>query len=83
MVAKRLKGHYLRSYEQFQKNSDFKGDFHAKSEHKKSYILGYFLVTQKSKKVDQKMGYQPQKVKKKRNSKNGAKTGQRPLFKEL
>ena len=29
------------------------------------------------------MGYMPQKVQKKRNFKNGAKTAQRPLFKEL
>ena len=42
-----------------------------------------FLSTQKSKKVDQKLGYQPQKVQEKKNSKNGAKTAQRPLFKEL
>ena len=42
-----------------------------------------FLSTQKSKKVDQKMGYQPQKVQEKKNSKNGVKTAQRPLFKEL
>ena len=42
-----------------------------------------FLSTQKSKKVDQKMGYKPQKVQEKRNSKNGVQTAQRPLFKEL
>ena len=42
-----------------------------------------FFSTQKSKKVDQKLGYQPQKVQEKKNSKNGAKTAQRPLFKEL
>ena len=41
------------------------------------------ISTQKSKQVDQKMGYQPQKVQEKKNSKNGAKTAQRPLFKEL
>ena len=29
------------------------------------------------------MGYQPQNVQKKRNSKNGVKTAQRPLFKDL
>ena len=29
------------------------------------------------------MGYQPQKVQEKKNSKNGVKTAQRPLFKEL
>ena len=49
----------------------------------KIVYTGVFLSTQKLKKVDQKMGYQPQKVQEKKNSKNGVKTAQRPLFKEL
>ena len=49
----------------------------------KIVYTGVFMSTQKSKKVDQKMRYQPQKVQEKRNSKNGVKTAQRPLFKEL
>ena len=82
MASKRLYGHYLRSYEQFQKNSDFKGDFQAKSEKKIVYTI-VFLSTQKLKQNDQKMEYQPLKVQEKKNSKNGVKTTQRPIFKEL
>ena len=82
MVSKRLKGHYLRSYEQFQKKWDFKGDFQAKSELKNRIYQGIFEYT-KIKKNDQEMGYQPQIVQKKRNSKNVVKTAQRPLFKDL
>ena len=82
MVSKRLYGHILWSYKQFQKKSDFKGDLQAKSERKNRIYQGIFEYT-KIKKVDQKMGYYPQKVQEKRNSKNGVKTALRPLFKEL
>ena len=52
MVSKRLKGHYLRSYEQFQrKKTDFKGDFQAKIELKIVFTREFL-----SKKNDQKMG---------------------------
>ena len=67
----------------FLKKWDFNGDFNGEQVSAKIGYLRVFLSTHKSKKVDQKMGYQPQKVKKKRNSKNGVKTAQRPLFKEL
>ena len=56
MVSKRVNGHYLRSYEQFSKKSDFKCDFEAKSEPKnRNYMV--FLSREKEKKVDQKMRY--------------------------
>ena len=45
MVSKRLNGHYLRSYEQFSKKSDFKGDFQAKSERKNWIFEGIFEQT--------------------------------------
>ena len=73
-------GHYLRSYEQFQKKTDFKGDFQEKFELKNCI---YQRIFSKHKQNDQKMGYQPQIVQKKRNSKNVFKTAQRPLFKDL
>ena len=82
MVPKRVKDHYLRSYEQFYKNSDLKGDFLAQSVRKNRKYQGIFEYT-KIKKVDQKMGYQHQKVQEKKNSKNGVKTIHSPLFKEL
>ena len=39
-----------------------------------------FLSIQKATKKRSRIGYEPQKVKTKRNSKNGVKTVQRPLF---
>ena len=83
MVSKRLKGHYLRSYEQFQKKSDCKGDFQAKSERKNRIYQGIFEYIKIKKIKINKMGYQPQKVQKKGNSKKGVKKAQRPLFKNL
>ena len=40
MVSKRLYGHILRSYKQFQKKLDFKGDLQAKSERKNRIYQG-------------------------------------------
>ena len=82
MVLKPLYRHYLRSYEQFQKKSDFKSDFQAKSGRKNRICYVIFEYT-KIKKNDQKMEQQPQKVQEKRNSKNCVQTAQRPLFKDL
>ena len=47
MISKRLKGHYLRSYEQFYKKTDFKGDFQAKSERKNRIYQDIFEYTKK------------------------------------
>ena len=53
-VSKRLNGHYLRSYEQFQKKIIFKGDFQAKGERKNRIYLGIFEHTKIKKKLIKK-----------------------------
>ena len=68
IVSKRLNGHYFRNYEQFMKNSDFKLDFEQMHKNQKKLIIL----------LDISRRY----LKKKGNSKNGAKTSQRQ-FKEL
>ena len=42
MVSKHVKGYYLRSYEQFQKKSDFNSTFQAKTERKNRFQQGIF-----------------------------------------
>ena len=50
MVSKLLKGHYLRSYEQFKKKSDFKYDFELKRERKNRTYVCIFEYLHKNKK---------------------------------
>ena len=83
MVSIRLDGQYLRSYEQLSRPSDFNCDFEAKPEPINWIYQGIFEYTKTKEKLIKKWDNSQRQFKKSETPKNGVKTAQRPLFKEL